>query len=315
MFEYSKTYKPFKFPWAVELAQKHEKVHWIEEEVSLEDDVNDWKRNKLSTCEKQFVTQVLRLFTQSDVAVGTYYYDKFIPIFRNNEIRNMLGSFAAREAVHQRAYALLNDSLGLPEGDYAAFLEYGEMREKMEFMSSGRVESHTDLGLTLAKAVFNEGVSLFASFIMLLNFQRRGLMRGTGKIVEWSVRDETIHVEGVSQLFKEFCKTYKKIVTNEFKKHIYEIAKECVVHEDKFIDLVYTDCAIEGLTADQVKEYIRYLTDRRLIQLGLKGIFKVKENPLPWVEYILNAPDHTNFFEGRVTSYEVGGLTGPWEYE
>lgn len=314
MFQYSKVYKPFKYPWAVDLAQRHEKAHWVEDEVNLEDDINDWKRGKLSTCEKAFITQVLRLFTQSDVSVGGNYYDKFLPVFRNNEIRNMLGSFAAREAIHQRAYALLNDSLGIPEVDYAAFLEYKEMRDKIEFMEQADITTQAGFGLALAKAVFNEGVTLFASFAMLLNFQRRGLMKGSGKIVEWSVRDESIHVEGVSRLFREFCNEHPKIVTDDFKKAIYHIAKDVVKLEDKFIDLVYKDCKIEGLSADEVKQYIRYIADRRLIQLGLKGNFKVKDNPIPWLQHILNAPDHTNFFEGRVTEYSVGSLSGEWSY-
>lgn len=316
MFQYSKIYKPFQYSWAVELAQQSEKIHWIEDEVTLEEDLNDWQRGKLSACEKQFITQVLRLFTQSDVAVGSYYHDKLIPIFRNNEIRNMLASFAAREAIHQRAYALLNDSLGLPEGDYSVFLDYKEMRDKMEYMGEAKTTgSISDIGHALAKSVFNEGVSLFASFAMLLNFQRRGLMRGCGKIVEWSIRDETCHVEGVSKLFKTFVKEHKDIVNDEFKKLIYEMATQTVVHEDCFIDLAYKDCNIEGLTAEDTKQYIRYLTDRRLIQMGLKGIFKVKKNPLVWIEYIINGKDHTNFFEGRVVSYEVGGLKGAWGYD
>lgn len=317
MFSPSKVYKPFHYPWAVELAQTHERIHWIEDEVTLEEDINDWKRNKLSACEKQFIIQVLRLFTQSDVAVGGYYYDKFIPVFQNNELRNMLGSFACREAIHQRAYALLNDSLGLPEGDYAAFLDYTEMRDKMEHMSGAKVPSTLEeVGHALAKSVFNEGVSLFASFAMLLNFQRRGFMKGCGKIVEWSVRDETLHVEGVSKLFKAFCqdKDHYQVLTNDFKRAIYETAEATVAHEDKFIELAYKDCNIEGLTADETKQYIRYLTDRRLIQMGMKGIFKVKKNPIPWIETLLNAPDHTNFFENRVAGYEVAGLKGNWKY-
>lgn len=315
MFSYSKVYKPFHYPWAVELSEKSERVHWIEQEISLEDDINEWKRDKVNECEKRFITQVLRLFTQSDVAVGSNYYDKFLPFVRNNEIRGMLGSFAAREAIHQRAYALLNDSLGIPEGDYAVFLEYKEMADKIEFMTEADTGTQSGFGLALAKAVFNEGVTLFASFAMLLNFQRRGLMRGAGKIVEWSVRDESIHVEGMSKLFREFCEEHKKVVTEEFKKAIYQIAKDVVKLEDKFIDLVYKDCEIEGLSADELKQYIRFITDRRLIQLGLKGHFKVKENPISWIEAILNAPDHSNFFEGKITEYSIGGLVGEWSYD
>ncbi|MEY8702536.1 ribonucleotide-diphosphate reductase subunit beta, partial [Francisella philomiragia] len=121
---FSKTYKPFSYPWAVDLTVKHEKAHWIEDEIDLSEDVTDWKNGKITKVEKEYITNILRLFTQSDVAVGQNYYDQFIPAFKNNEVRNMLGSFAAREGIHQRAYALLNDTLGLPDSEYHAFLEY-----------------------------------------------------------------------------------------------------------------------------------------------------------------------------------------------
>ena len=312
LMEFSQTYKPFYYPWAVDLTTRHEMVHWIEDEVDLADDVADWKGNKVSKKEKEYITNILRLFTQSDVAVGQNYYDVFIPKFKNNEIRNMLGSFAAREGIHQRAYALLNETLGLPDSEYHAFLEYKEMTDKVDFMMDSDSSTLRGLGLALAKSVFNEGISLFASFVMLLNFQRFGKMKGMGKVVEWSIRDESMHVEGNSKLFKAFCNEHSRIVDDEFKAEIYKMAKTAVKLEDKFIDLAYEVGGIEGLKAEEVKEYIRYITDRRLLQLGLKPNFKVKDNPLPWLEWILNGADHTNFFENRVTEYEVAGLTGTW---
>ena len=312
LMEFSQTYKPFYYPWAVDLTTRHEMVHWIEDEVDLADDVADWKGNKVSKKEKEYITNILRLFTQSDVAVGQNYYDIFIPKFKNNEIRNMLGSFAAREGIHQRAYALLNETLGLPDSEYHAFLEYKEMTDKVDFMMDSDSSTLRGLGLALAKSVFNEGVALFASFVMLLNFQRFGKMKGMGKVVEWSIRDESMHVEGNSKLFKAFCNEHSRIVDDEFKADIYKMAKTAVKLEDKFIDLAYEVGGIEGLKAEEVKEYIRYITDRRLLQLGLKPNFKVKDNPLPWLEWILNGADHTNFFENRVTEYEVAGLTGTW---
>jgi len=309
----SQTYKPFYYSWAVDLTVRHEKAHWIEDEIDLGEDVSDWKTNKVTPIEKDYITNILRLFTQSDVAVGQNYYDQFIPKFKNNEIRNMLGSFANREGVHQRAYALLNDTLGLPDSEYHAFLEYKEMTDKIEFMQKADITTQRGLALALAKSVFNEGVALFASFVMLLNFQRVGKMKGMGKVVEWSIRDESMHVEGNSRLFKAFVAEHPKLVDNEFKKEIYVMAKNVVKLEDKFIQLAYAMGEIEGLTMEEVKTYIRYITDRRLLQLGLKTNFKVKNNPLPWLEWILNGADHTNFFENRVTEYEVAGLTGSWD--
>ena len=309
----SRAYKPFRYPWAVEITQRHEKIHWIEAEADLSEDVNDWKSGKMSEDEKRFIKSILRMFTQSDVAVGQNYYDLFIPALKNNEVRNMLGSFAAREGIHQRAYALLNDTLGFDDSEYSTFLRHKEMMDKITFMSASDSSTHRGLALALAKSVFNEGVTLFASFVMLLNFQRFGKMKGMGKIVEWSIRDESIHVEANARLFRAFCAEKPRVVTDEFKKEIYDIARSCVKLEDRFIDLAYGSTILQGLDADDVKKYVRYIADRRTIQLGLRGNFKVKENPLPWLEWVVNGADHSNFFETRVTEYEVGGLTGSWE--
>jgi ribonucleoside-diphosphate reductase beta chain len=313
LLEFSETYKPFHYPWAVEITTRHEKAHWIEDELDLSEDVSDWKSGKITPTEKEYITNILRLFTQSDVAVGQNYYDQFIPKFKNNEIRNMLGSFAAREGIHQRAYALLNETLGLPDSEYHAFLEYKEMADKIDYMMKADCNTIRGLGLALAKSVFNEGVALFASFVMLLNFQRFGKMKGMGKVVEWSIRDESMHVEGNSKLFKTFCKEHSRVVDDEFKKEIYEMSRHIVDLEDKFIELAYDLGEVEGLEKAEVKQYIRYITDRRLLQLGMKPNFKVKDNPLPWLEWVLNGADHTNFFENRVTEYEVAGLSGSWD--
>jgi ribonucleotide reductase beta subunit family protein with ferritin-like domain len=295
------------------LTKRHEQAHWIEDEIDLSDDVADWKNGKLSDAEKDYIIQVLRLFTQSDVAVGQNYYDFFIPKLKNNEIRNMLGSFASREGIHQRAYALLNDTLGLPESEFHSFLEYKEMANKVEFMRDNDNSNYSNLALAVAKSVFSEGISLFASFVMLLNFQRFGKMKGMCKVVEWSIRDETMHVDGMTQIFRGFCEEHPRVVTDDFKKEIYSMLRKVVRLEDKFIDLAYNgyDDLVE-LSKDDVKLYIRHIADRRLLQLGLKPNFKVKDNPLPWLDWVLNAPDHTNFFENRVTEYEVGGLKGSW---
>ena len=303
----SKTYKPFVYPWAVEMTKKHEEIHWIEDEAELSEDVQDW-RTKLTDADKEFITQVLRLFTQSDVQVGENYHEFLIPKFKNNEIRNMLSSFATREGVHQRAYALLNDTLGLPDEEYHAFMEYKAMADKIDFMSNGDTSSHTGLALALAQSVFNEGMSLFASFVMLLNFQRFGKMKGMGTIVEWSIRDETMHVQGNAKLFREFCDEHPRIVNDELKSKIYTMAREGVKLEDRFIDLAYNGHEIQGLTKEEVKQYIRHIADRRLLQLGLKPKFNAKDNPLPWLDWVLNGASHDNFFEKRVTEYSVVGM-------
>jgi glutaredoxin 3 len=310
LLNHNVTYKPFTYPWAVERAISHEKIHWGEWEASLQEDVSHWKSKKITDQERNHITQILRLFTQSDVAVGTNYLEYYIPKFKNNEIRAMLTSFANREFVHQRAYALLNDTLGLPEEEFSSFLEYKQMAEKVEFMQDIDVHSHTGLALAVARSAMNEGMSLFSAFIMLLNYQRFGKMRGMCEIVEWSIRDETIHCDGMVQLFRAFCEEHPRIVTDEFKAQIYQMFRDAVKLEDKVIDLAFEMGPIEGLSAEEVKSYIRYVADRRLIQLGLKGNWKVKENPLPWVDWIIAGDSHKNFFEGRVTDYNSDALAG-----
>jgi len=315
LLEESKTYKPFKYPWAMEITEDHEKIHWITAELKLQEDVDQWKQGKITPEEKNHITQIFRLFTQSDVQVASNYCDLFIPKFKNNEVRNMLLSFANREGTHQRAYALLNDTLGFPDSEYSAFLEYDEMVSKIEFMQDNDVSTLHGLGKALAQTCINEGMSLFSAFVMLLNYQRKGKMKGMCEVVEWSIRDETKHVEAMTKLFREFISEHPRIVNDDFKKEIYSMVRTAVSLEDKVVDLSYKMGSVEGLTAEEVKQYIRYIADRRLIQLGLKPNYKVKENPIPWLEYIISGDSFKNFFEGTVTDYNAAGMSGEWGWD
>jgi ribonucleoside-diphosphate reductase beta chain len=161
-------------------------------------------------------------------------------------------------------------------------------------------------------SAFTEGMQLFSSFIMLLNFARFGKMKGMGQIIAWSIADETLHTESMIMLFREYIKENKEFWNDETKSNIYTIASKMVELEDKFIDLAFGVNEMQGLTKDEVKTYIRYIADRRLIALGMKGIFKVKKNPLPWVDGMLGTT-HSNFFEQKVTDYAKGALEGTWE--
>lgn len=308
----SVTYKPFRYSWAVSRAKLHEQTHWIEDEIPLGDDVSDWKGNKLTKQEKDFITNILKLFTQSDVAVASNYYNYLIPRFKNNEVRMMLGSFANIESIHMRSYALLNETLGFPDSDWYAFLEYEQMRDKAEFITDSDIHTKKGTALALAKNVFSEGVMLFASFAMLLNFERFGKMKGMCKIVEFSIRDEQAHADGIAELFRTYISENPKVWNDETKKAIYEMAKETVRLEDAFIDMTYALGEPKDLKKEDVKLYVRYITDQRLNSMGMKSIFEVGDNPLPWIDALVGGSKHTNFFESKVTEYEVAGLEGDW---
>lgn len=306
-------FKPFSYPWAYEAWLKHEQSHWLHTEVPMLEDVKDWKK-KLTEDEKNFLTHIFRFFTQGDVDVAGGYVKNYLPYFPQPEVRMMLSGFAAREALHVAAYSHLIETLGMPESTYNEFLEYEAMREKHEyFVTLAGQDSQTIAQQIAAFSAFTEGMQLFSSFIMLLNFPRHGMMKGMGQIVTWSIVDETMHAESMIKLFRTFVEENKDIWNDELKGQIYSIAEKMVALEDRFIDLAFGISDQKNLTREDVKKYIRYIADRRLISLGMKGIFKVKKNPLPWVEEMINAPTHTNFFENRATDYAKGALTGSWD--
>lgn len=314
MLEFANTYKPFQYSWCMEAAVEHEQIHWGEWEAKLQDDVNQWKKGLILPQEKNHIKQILRLFTQTDVQVGANYCDLWIPKFKNNEIRNMLLSFANREGTHQRAYALLNDTLGFPDSEYEIFLGIKPLADKIAFMQSNDTSTQTGLGLSLAQTVCNEGMCLFSAFAMLLSYQRFGKMRGMSEIVEWSIRDENLHVLGMAKLFRTYCKEHPRIVNDDFKKSIYEMYKSAVKLEDKVIQLSFEMGTIEGLSSEDMTQYIRYIADRRLLQLGMKPIFEVKDNPIPWLDWVISGDSFKNFFEGTVTDYSSAGMSGEWEW-
>ena len=304
-------FKPFHYPWAYDMWLKHEQSHWLHTEVPMLGDVKDWK-TRLTQEEKFFLTNVFRFFTQSDIDVASGYVNNYLPHFPQPELRMMLSGFAAREALHIAAYSHLIESLGMPETVYNEFNEYDAMREKHEFFQS-KIMNGANVPVKIAAiSAFTEGLSLFSSFIMLLNFPRHGKMKGMGQIVTWSIVDETMHTEGLIKLFRTFVEENKQMWNDETKSQIYSVCEKMVELEDKFIDLAFTMGKVEGLRDTEVKEYIRYIADRRLISMGMKGIYKVKKNPLPWVEEMINAPTHTNFFENRATDYAKGALSGDW---
>jgi ribonucleoside-diphosphate reductase beta chain len=308
------SFKPFNYPFAYDAWLKHEQSHWLHTEVPMLEDVKDWK-NKLNDQEKHFLTNIFRFFTQGDIDVAGGYVNNYLPYFPQPEVRMMLLGFAAREALHIAAYSHLIESLGMPDTTYNEFLAYQEMKDKHDYLidiggNNGTIES-TATHIAVFSA-FTEGMQLFSSFIMLLNFPRHGVMKGMGQIVTWSIVDETQHAESMIKLFRTYIEENKEIWNDELKGKIYTIAEKMVELEDKFIDLAFSMGEMKDLTSDDVKTYIRYIADRRLISLGLKGIFKVKRNPLPWVEEMINAPTHTNFFEQRATDYAKGSLSGTW---
>jgi len=311
LFEASKSYKPFHYPWAFEYWKIQQQIHWLPEEVPLAEDVRDWKY-ALTDSERNLLTQIFRFFTQADVEVQDCYHDKYGRVFKPTEVKMMLAAFSNMETVHIAAYSHLLDTIGMPESEYSAFLEYEEMKAKHDYLQQFGVESHEDILTTLAMfGGFTEGLQLFASFAMLMNFPRFNKMKGMGQIVTWSVRDESLHCEGIIRLFHAVAAETGALTP----KVIQRIRNHCattVQIEDKFIDLAFEQGGVQGMTASDIKRYVRYIADWRLMQLGMESMFDITDHPLPWLIPLLNGVEHGNFFETRATEYSKAATRGNW---
>ncbi|NQV54214.1 MAG: ribonucleotide-diphosphate reductase subunit beta [Rhodospirillales bacterium] len=306
-------YKPFAYPWCFEAWQIQQQVHWLPEEVPLADDVKDW-HNKLNETERHLMTQIFRFFTQADIEVNNCYMKHYAGVFKPTEVQMMLAAFSNTETIHIAAYSYLLDTIGIPESEYSAFLQYKEMKDKYDYMQEFGTQSKSDIAMTLAVfGGFTEGLQLFASFAILLNFPRFNKMKGMGQIVTWSVRDESLHSASIIKLFRTFVSENPEIWTEQFQRDLYKACETIVTHEDAFVDLAFELGAVEGLTSEDIKLYIRFIADRRLAQLGLQPMYRIQEHPLPWLDTMLNAVEHANFFENRATEYSKAATQGTWD--
>ncbi|MBK6896359.1 MAG: ribonucleotide-diphosphate reductase subunit beta [Alphaproteobacteria bacterium] len=306
-------YKPFLYPWCYEAWLTQQRIHWLPEEVPLAEDVRDWKK-KLTPSERNLLTQIFRFFTQADVEVNNCYMKHYSRVFGPVEVQMMLGAFANIETIHIAAYSHLLDTIGMPEIEYQAFMRYKEMKDKYDYMQTACMDSRRDIAKTMALfSAFTEGLQLFASFAILMNFPRFNKMKGMGQIITWSVRDETLHCISMIRLFNAFIQENPDIWDSKLKQEITDSCRRIIGFEDAFIDLAFEMGGVEGLNGQEVKDYIRYIGDRRLQQLNLEPIYGIDKNPLPWMDEMLNGAEHVNFFENRATEYAKASTQGSWE--
>jgi ribonucleoside-diphosphate reductase beta chain len=306
-------YKPFRYPWAYDAWLTQQRIHWLPEEVPLAEDVKDWHK-KLTGGERNLLTQIFRFFVQADVEVNNCYMKHYSQVFQPTEVQMMLAAFSNMETIHIAAYSHLLDTIGMPEIEYEAFMKYAEMKDKYDYMQEWGVETKEDIAKTLAVfGAFTEGLQLFASFAILMNFPRFNKMKGMGQIVTWSARDETLHTNSIVKLFNTFTQENPEIWNDAMKRDLYKACETVVTHEDAFIDLAFEMGGVEGLEAQEVKDYIRFIGNRRLMQLNLEPLYDIEKNPLPWMDEMLNGIEHMNFFEGRATEYAKASTEGTWD--
>ena len=323
-----KYYKPFTYERLFQRWERHEKSHWMPNEVPMLSDIVDWD-TKLTLPQKEFLTHIFRFFTQGDVEVAGAYYNEYLPLLgKLPEAAMMMGSFAAREAVHIAAYSYLIETLGMPESTYSDFLKYNEMKDKQDYLRKFSETNHLvhkdfltksdkehiaiSIGLFSAGV---EGIQLFSSFAMLLLFPLNGLLKGMGQIISWSIVDETQHVDGMLDIFKIFI-SENDLSLSELEPKLHKIITDIVNLERSFINLIfnkYEPHEFFGMTPEKLTLYIEYIADHRLESMGLNKIFQTsKQNPIPEMAVMINAPTHTNFFENTSTDYSMVSYNGTW---
>jgi len=333
LLESRRVFKPMKYPEAFNYWETHDKLVWHYDEVPLASDVEDF--NKADEEEQEFITQVMRLFTQNDIEVA-HGYDVLLRIFKPTEVTMMLRGHADRENTHISAYSLFTETLGFEDSFYTEFLDDATMSDKIAYVEKSQVMKYEqyekdyyqieplidkpleeyisyryrqDIMFMLAVyASLTEGVSLFAQFAMLLAYQFENKYKGLCTIVEWSIKDEEAHVQGNSWLFRTFVEENKDVFDDNIKRRIYQSARDIVEKECKLID----ELNPPHMDNETVKDYVKYITDQRLKLIGFKPNWDIPTNPLPFMEEV-TMDVLTNMFSGRVTEYGKSSITGDWE--
>lgn len=304
------TYAPFEYPQAYKYWELQQQSHWLHTEIAMAGDINDWKMN-LSDTERFVIGQILKSFTQSEVFIQEYWSQNVAKWFKKPEIQMMSAAFASFESIHAVSYAYLNDSLGL--SDFAAFLHEPTAKAKIDRLMTTKSKSKQEIARSLAIfSAFNEGVNLFSSFAVLLNFSRFNKMKGLGQIIAFSIKDESLHSEAGCWLFRTLIQENPDIWDDELKTAIYQAARDTIDLEDAFIDKAFELGPIEGLDPKDLKQFIRHRANTKLEDLGLKknwkNIDKESLARMEWFDIMSAGVSHADFFAQRVTDYSKGSV-------
>jgi ribonucleoside-diphosphate reductase beta chain len=297
-------FKPFQYDEFFEFYKAQHRVHWLADEIPLSSDIKDW-HEKLDEKSKNLIGNILKSFAQTEVHVNDYWSTKVSVWFQIPEIQMACRAFADFESIHAEAYARLNEELGLD--NFKAFLEDEVSKAKIDNLVETPGETWEERALSLAVfSAFTEGVNLFSSFAILMSFQLRDLLKGTGQIVEYSVRDESLHSRAGCILFRLLLQDVPEINTPELQNKIEDAARTAVELEFNFIDKAFEMGDLSNLTKDELKNFIKARTNEKLTELGYKGIYDVDLSLLrnmDWFGKLTSGKIHSDFFSARVSDY------------
>jgi len=307
LFDERIAYKPFEYPeYYTEGWLKQAQAFWLHTEISMQSDIKDWNE-KLNEKEKHLVGNILLGFAQTECAVSDYWTQNVVSWFPKHEIRQMAMMFGSQETVHAVAYSYLNETLKLE--DYEAFLH--EPATSARFDNLVAYNGSDSIGIAKSLAVFSafaEGVSLYSAFAVLYSFQLRNLLKGIGQQMKWSVRDESLHSKMGCKLYRDMCSENGQLL-HLCREDIIKAAETMVKLESSYIDKMFEAGDIEGISANDLKHFIKKRTNEKLVELGyvdLGSYFaydtKAAGN-LDWFYHLTGGVTHTDFFATRPTDY------------
>lgn len=296
------------YPQAIDFAEKQNSVFWLADEVKVEKDKQDLLVN-MTPSEKHGVITVSKLFTKYELFVGTEYWGDIVAKrYPRPEIQRMANAFAFFELnVHAPFYAKLNEELGIAtEEFYASYVNDPVLAYRMAFIED--MLAHPDELLSLAAFTFIEGAVLYSSFAYLKHFQSNGknkvmnLVRG----INFSVRDENLHATAGAWLFKQVLEETE--ISEEqieaLRKAIYKVAEQVYEHECRIIDMIFEKGSVDGITAEQMKAFVRSRINICLLNLGMERLYPIEDNPIAdWFYKGINDFQFNDFFAGMGNQY------------
>lgn len=310
-------YKPFTYPWAYNYAEEHRRMNWTKEEVrSMHEDILDW--HSMSEEKRKPLELLLLYFTQADWDVGDSYIENLLRWYKMPELRMGLIRTVDREATHVDNYDMLPEQFGIPHRNYQALLDVDSIYDQHQFMIAKPADDSVEQRLfTLAKHICGEGISIYGIFLMLLNESRFGRMKCLGQeIVSWSARDENQHVSFLTKLFNTELEQNPEVDLNQVKHQVVSLFKLAVARAIEYSKTVFSYGDLEDLTVDQVSYFLMQLANARIkrLAIGVDKLFEVDDIvQLDWASALFRG-SLDNFFETAGTNYQIGALTGDWEY-
>jgi ribonucleoside-diphosphate reductase beta chain len=321
---------PFKYKWAWDKYLASCANHWMPQEVNMSRDIAMWKDpNGLTDDERLIIKRNLGFFTTADslaannIVLGTYRH------ITNPECRQYLLRQAFEEAIHTHAYQYIVESIGLDESEiFNSYHEITSIREKDEFLipfidtltnpafrtSAFGGSERNDQELLRSIIVFAclmEGLFFYVGFTQILSMGRQNKMTGAAEQYQYILRDESMHANFGIDLVNQIKLENPHLWTPEFKRELTGLFQRAVELEYRYAEDTMPR-GVLGLNASMFKGYLRFIANRRAVQIGLDAIFPNEENPFPWMSEMIDLKKERNFFETRVIEYQSGGALS-WE--